>query len=267
MGTEEREIPVHRLVLKARCPFFRTMLTSEMKESHTDRIKLPLFGARAWELLLPFIYAGCFKEHPANMVEVQMATQLAEYLQLHDFPEYLRNQLKVRRLLKSHWCEVAKQGSESTTEWLFEAVKSPTLRDEVESMLVGVAKKDWQTIRMMCVANLFDFSTLKARCKKEFLQLFRRCLADSDSDTDSGEESLSAAERLDKDLSMGSWQLRGSMLQIYVTSCNEALAAVTEGIAKEMSSAWLGPPAQERLVDLLNCVSKHCSILAELHRA
>jgi len=261
VGPEEHVIAAHHIVLKARSPFFRAMFASEMKESRSTKVRLPLFDARAWKLLLPFIYGGCCEQ--LDLSDLQAVTQLAEFLQLHDFPEYLHKDLRVKTSLKTFWRAVEKQGSERAIRWLAEIVRSPTLRAEVEQVLISAAKKDGKTLRMLWIAKHFGFPELETVCFKEFSKLFlrcRRCMEDSDSE----EEGWTAAEKLDKDMDMGDWQFHGLLLDVYITSCNEALAAVISGISDTLSDEPLDNSQQFHLKDLLTCVSRHNGLIAEL---
>jgi hypothetical protein len=57
MGTEE-EIPVHRMLLEARSPFFRGMLESNMAEAQQGRYVVRDMLAPVVKAVLYFIYTG-----------------------------------------------------------------------------------------------------------------------------------------------------------------------------------------------------------------
>lgn len=54
----EQEIPVHRMLLEARSPFFRGMLESNMAEAQQGRYVVRDINAEVFKALLHFIYTG-----------------------------------------------------------------------------------------------------------------------------------------------------------------------------------------------------------------
>lgn len=56
----EEEIPVHRMLLEARSPFFRGMLESNMAEAQQGRYVVRDIDANVFKALLHFIYTGLF---------------------------------------------------------------------------------------------------------------------------------------------------------------------------------------------------------------
>jgi hypothetical protein len=54
----QEEIPVHRMLLEARSPFFRGMLESNMAEAQEGRYVVRDIDANVFKALLHFIYTG-----------------------------------------------------------------------------------------------------------------------------------------------------------------------------------------------------------------
>jgi speckle-type POZ protein len=61
----QEEIPVHRMLLEARSPFFRGMLESNMAEAQEGRYVVRDIDANVFKALLHFIYTGAAGNVPA----------------------------------------------------------------------------------------------------------------------------------------------------------------------------------------------------------
>eukprot|EP00927_Polykrikos_kofoidii_P018738 TRINITY_DN18728_c1_g1_i1.p1 TRINITY_DN18728_c1_g1~~TRINITY_DN18728_c1_g1_i1.p1 ORF type:complete len:348 (+),score=52.29 TRINITY_DN18728_c1_g1_i1:182-1225(+) len=269
VGPEERRYPMHKIILKARCAYFRALFESGMRDSCDLQIKLPTACPRAWELLMPFIYSGTFRELPTTEEDLRGVDQLADFLQLgEDICTYFHRDFNLKRFLKRHWEGKVVEGSRASLEWLESVTKTSMLREETGFMLISMAKRHWKAVRILCAANWCGLTHVKARCLEEFERLFRRGIeVSSDSDSDSGNTSdhLSAVERLDKEFDMGLWQLEGPIVDVYITSANEALAAVSRGIAATLTIQTLDDGSSRQLGLLINRMGNICDDVAELN--
>ena len=58
VGEEKKLIPVHKVILAARCDFFRTMFSGPFLESTSSTLSLPHTNSDALDIVLRFIYTG-----------------------------------------------------------------------------------------------------------------------------------------------------------------------------------------------------------------
>ena len=61
INVDGKEFNLHRLVLSAQSSFFRSMFTSNLKESHNRCIELKDVSAKVFQLLVDYIYHGTIK--------------------------------------------------------------------------------------------------------------------------------------------------------------------------------------------------------------
>ena len=83
VGRDKWSIPVHRVVLAARSPFFQTMFSSDFLERNSSVIVLDpageIFTTReSLDLLIEFLYTGNFYNHPGldSVVQIFRASSL-----------------------------------------------------------------------------------------------------------------------------------------------------------------------------------------------
>lgn len=74
-----KEFHLHRLVLSAQSSFFRSMFTSNLKESHNRSIELKDVSAIVFQLLIDYIYHGTIK---LRVEELQDTYEMADMYQL-----------------------------------------------------------------------------------------------------------------------------------------------------------------------------------------
>lgn len=74
-----KEFNLHRLVLSAQSSFFRSMFTSNLKESHNRCIELKDVSATVFQLLIDYIYHGTIK---LKVEELQDTYEMADMYQL-----------------------------------------------------------------------------------------------------------------------------------------------------------------------------------------
>jgi hypothetical protein len=84
---EERVFKVHKLLLAARCPYFRAMLLSGMRESYATRLVLPDIHPDAFQYIIDWIYSDKFSPlFSDSNIEVELGINLlcaANLLDLH----------------------------------------------------------------------------------------------------------------------------------------------------------------------------------------
>lgn len=76
---DDKEFHLHRLVLSAQSSFFRSMFTSNLKESHNRTIELKDVGATVFRLLIDYIYHGTIK---LRVEELQDTYEMSDMYQL-----------------------------------------------------------------------------------------------------------------------------------------------------------------------------------------
>lgn len=74
-----KEFHLHRLVLSAQSSFFRSMFTSNLKESHNRTIELKDVSAPVFQLLIDYIYHGTIK---LRVEDLQDTYEMADMYQL-----------------------------------------------------------------------------------------------------------------------------------------------------------------------------------------
>lgn len=74
-----KEFHLHRLVLSAQSSFFRSMFTSNLKESHNRSIELKDVSATVFQLLVGYIYHGTIK---LRVEELQDTYEMADMYHL-----------------------------------------------------------------------------------------------------------------------------------------------------------------------------------------
>lgn len=99
-----KEFNLHRLVLSAQSSFFRSMFTSNLKESHNRNIELKDVGAKVFQLLVDYIYHGTIK----LMVEdLQDTYEMADMYQLtalfEECSRFLSRTVEVKTCLQVMW--------------------------------------------------------------------------------------------------------------------------------------------------------------------
>lgn len=76
---ESREFQLHRLVLSAQSSFFRSMFTSNLKETFDRHIELKDVSAPVFQLLVDYIYHGTIK---LQVEDLQDTYEMADMYQL-----------------------------------------------------------------------------------------------------------------------------------------------------------------------------------------
>lgn len=76
---ESREFNLHRLVLSAQSSFFRSMFTSNLRETHDRHIELKDVSAVVFQLLVDYIYYGTIK---LQVEDLQDTYEMADMYQL-----------------------------------------------------------------------------------------------------------------------------------------------------------------------------------------
>lgn len=75
---ENKEIPAHRVILAAVCPYFRAMFLGKLAESNQHRVVLYDFDAAAIELLVQYAYTGVVEIDEFNVQSVLYASALLQ---------------------------------------------------------------------------------------------------------------------------------------------------------------------------------------------
>ncbi|XP_037110351.1 kelch repeat and BTB domain-containing protein 4 isoform X2 [Syngnathus acus] len=99
-----KEFHLHRLVLSAQSSFFRSMFTSNLKESHNRCIELKDVGAAVFQLLVDYIYHGTIK---LRVEELQDTYEMADMYQLtalfEECSRFLSRTVEVKNCLQVMW--------------------------------------------------------------------------------------------------------------------------------------------------------------------
>ena len=74
-----KEFQLHRLVLSAQSSFFRSMFTSNLRETHDRNVELKDVSARVFQLLVDYIYHGTIK---LRVEDLQDTYEMADMYQL-----------------------------------------------------------------------------------------------------------------------------------------------------------------------------------------
>lgn len=100
-----KEFHLHRLVLSAQSSFFRSMFTSNLKESHNRCIELKDVSAAVFQLLVDYIYHGTIK---LRVEELQDTYEMADMYQLtalfEECSRFLSRTVEVKNCLQVCWC-------------------------------------------------------------------------------------------------------------------------------------------------------------------
>ena len=75
---ENKEIPAHRVILAAACPYFRAMFLGRLAESNQHRVALCDFDAAAIELLVQYAYTGLVEINECNVQSILYASALLQ---------------------------------------------------------------------------------------------------------------------------------------------------------------------------------------------
>ncbi|XP_053741746.1 kelch repeat and BTB domain-containing protein 4 [Synchiropus splendidus] len=101
---DSKEFHLHRLVLSAQSTFFRSMFTSNLKESHDRNIELKDVSASVFQLLIGYIYHGTIK---LSVDELQDTYEMADMYQLTSLFEecsrFLSRTVEVKNCLQVMW--------------------------------------------------------------------------------------------------------------------------------------------------------------------
>ncbi|XP_049578083.1 kelch repeat and BTB domain-containing protein 4 isoform X2 [Syngnathus scovelli] len=99
-----KEFHLHRLVLSAQSSFFRSMFTSNLKESHNRCIELKDVSAAVFQLLVDYIYHGTIK---LRVEELQDTYEMADMYQLtalfEECSRFLSRTVEVKNCLQVMW--------------------------------------------------------------------------------------------------------------------------------------------------------------------
>ena len=87
ISVEGKVFNVHKLLLSARCPYFRAMMLSGMRESYATKIDLPDIKADAFQYIIDWIYSDKFSPlFSDSNIEIELGMNLlfaANLLDLH----------------------------------------------------------------------------------------------------------------------------------------------------------------------------------------
>eukprot|EP00798_Chlamydomonas_sp_ICE-L_P005005 gene5005-34789_t len=111
---ENEEMKVHKIILEARSPVFRALLSSDMREGHEGRVVVQDIKASVFRVMLHFVYSDSLpEEHEGLNLEVPMAQHLlvaADQYQL----------VRLRRFCERRLCETVDVETVATTLTLAE---------------------------------------------------------------------------------------------------------------------------------------------------
>ena len=79
LSVENREIPAHRVILAAACPYFRAMFLGKLAESNQHRVVLYDFDAAAIEFLVQYAYTGVVEIDEFNVQPLLYASVLLQF--------------------------------------------------------------------------------------------------------------------------------------------------------------------------------------------
>uniref|UniRef100_A0A8D3ARZ0 Kelch repeat and BTB (POZ) domain containing 4 n=2 Tax=Scophthalmus maximus TaxID=52904 RepID=A0A8D3ARZ0_SCOMX len=104
VNVDSKEFHLHRLVLSAQSSFFRSMFTSNLKESHDRAIELKDVSATVFQLLIDYIYHGTIK---LRVEELQDTYEMADMYQLtalfEECSRFLSRTVEVKSCLQVMW--------------------------------------------------------------------------------------------------------------------------------------------------------------------
>jgi speckle-type POZ protein len=105
----QEEIPVHRMLLEARSPFFRGMLESNMAEAQEGRYVVRDIDANVFKALLHFIYTDVLpEEFEGTNLEVNMAQHLLAAADMYQLT-------RLRQMCERRLCETVDVETVATT--------------------------------------------------------------------------------------------------------------------------------------------------------
>ena len=79
IGKEEVHLRLHKKLLCARCPFFKAALTGDLKEAHSNIVKLPEDSVEAFNVVVAWVYSDAVPTRATKPVMCD-AYRLAEKL-------------------------------------------------------------------------------------------------------------------------------------------------------------------------------------------
>lgn len=101
---EGKEFQLHRLVLSAQSSFFRSMFTSNLRETHDRNIELKDVSASVFQLLVDYIYHGTIK---LRVEDLQDTYEMADMYQLtalfEECSRFLSRTVEVKNCLQVMW--------------------------------------------------------------------------------------------------------------------------------------------------------------------
>ncbi|XP_033998025.1 kelch repeat and BTB domain-containing protein 4 [Trematomus bernacchii] len=104
INVDSKEFQLHRLVLSAQSSFFRSMFTSNLKESHNRSIELKDVSATVFQLLVDYIYHGTIK---LRVEELQDTYEMSDMYQLtalfEECSRFLSRTVEVNNCLQVMW--------------------------------------------------------------------------------------------------------------------------------------------------------------------
>lgn len=105
INVDSKEFQLHRLVLSAQSSFFRSMFTSNLKESHNRSIELKDVSATVFQLLVDYIYHGTIK---LRVEELQDTYEMSDMYQLtalfEECSRFLSRTVEVNNCLQVSHC-------------------------------------------------------------------------------------------------------------------------------------------------------------------
>lgn len=100
---ENMKIPAHKMILKARSPYFRALLDGSFAESNQVEINLEV-PLEAFKVLLRFVYTGCMALSPLTVKQIIHVYGLADLYQFEalseTIPKYLATKLSMENCFK-----------------------------------------------------------------------------------------------------------------------------------------------------------------------
>lgn len=104
---DEYKFNVHRVVLASCSPYFRSMFTSEMKESREDIVRLRGFSAVGLQHVLNFIYTSSVNLDVQNMQDILSAANHLQIMSVVEFcSKFMRSEVNLQNCVDI--CNIAK---------------------------------------------------------------------------------------------------------------------------------------------------------------
>lgn len=108
VSRDGEEVPCHGLILTARCPPFKAMLASGLKETEERRVEITDVGTEELKLLVKFLYTGDITEDVEDIAgtgtDVMKGVLIAaDKYELPQLMKYAAHGLKLRRCSKDAW--------------------------------------------------------------------------------------------------------------------------------------------------------------------